>query len=188
MDKTMQASPNFRKAWAVAQVARHLCSGRIHFLQMEEAARRGGVPPLRAVGGDTVGRGTKQEEEKDSGLGRAHHDAVRSGSPSGESPARKSGKGAGQGDRLGKRNGTGRKGSVPIVSDGINQLSALTQRLLNRWRSRRQSVSEHPRSERESELIASRTRACRVDQRDEVLDAATSHGNVAVSRRRDALL
>ena len=70
VDKTMQASPNFRKAWAVAQVAGHLCSGRIHFLQMEEAPRRGGVPPLRAVGGDTVGRGTKQEEDKDSGLGR----------------------------------------------------------------------------------------------------------------------
>ena len=104
------------------------------------------MPPLRAVGGDTgnAGRGTKQEEDKDSGLGRAHHDAVRSGSPSGESSVRESGKGAGQGDRLGKRNGTGRKGSAPIFSDGINQLSALTQRLLKRWKSRGQSVSEPP--------------------------------------------
>ena len=101
VDKTMQASPNFRKAWAVAQVAGHLCSGRIHFLQMEEAARRGGVPPLRAVGGDIVngGWGTTQEEGEDPGLGRAHHDTMRSGSPAGESSARESGR---QGDRLGK--------------------------------------------------------------------------------------
>ena len=86
------------------QVAGHLCSGRIHFLQMEKAARRGGEPPLRSVGGGTgnAGRGTKQVEDKDSGLGLTHHDAVRSGSPAGESPARECGKGAGQGDRLGK--------------------------------------------------------------------------------------
>ena len=70
------------------------------------------MPPLRAVGGDTgnVGRGTKQEEDKDSGLGRAHHDAVRSGSPSGESPARESGR---QGDRLGNSlKGQGGKGAL----------------------------------------------------------------------------
>ena len=159
VDKTMHL-PTFVKPGQSPQVAGHLCSRRIHFLQTEEAARRGGVPPLRAVGGDTgnAGRGTKQEEDKDSGLGRAHHDTVQSGCPAGESSVRESGKRAGQGDHLGKRKGTGPKGSVPIVSDGINQLSALTQRLLNRWRSRRQSVSEHPRSERESELSASRTR------------------------------
>ena len=91
-----QASPNFRKAWAVTQVAGHLCSGRIDFLHMEEAARRAREPPLRAGGGDTdiAGRGTKQQEDKDSGLGRAHHDTVQSGCP-GESSVRESGKGAG---------------------------------------------------------------------------------------------
>ena len=68
----MQTSPNFRKAWAVTEVAGNLCSGRVHFLQMEKAARRGVEPPLRAFGGDTgnAGRGTKQAKDKDSGLGR----------------------------------------------------------------------------------------------------------------------
>ena len=157
-DKGMQASPSFRNAWAVTQVAGHFGSGRIHAPLKEEAARKGGEPPLRAFGGDTgnAGRGAKKEENKDSGLGQAHNDTVRSGSPCGESPARESGKGAGQGDRLGKRRGKGRKESVPIVSDGNNQQTALTRRLLKRWRSRRQRVSEQPKSKRESGLADKR--------------------------------
>ena len=113
-DKSMQTSPNFRKAWAVTQVAGHLCSGRIHFLHMEEAARRAREPPLRAGGGDTdiAGRGTKQQEGEDPGPGRAHHETMRSGSPAGESSVRESGKGAGQGDLLGKgQKGMGGKGA-----------------------------------------------------------------------------
>ena len=84
------------------QVADHLRSTRIR-----------GELPLRAVGGGPVngGRGTTQEEDKDSGLGQARCGNVRSGSPAGESSSRKSGKGAEQGDRFGKRQGKGRKGT-----------------------------------------------------------------------------
>ena len=39
--KACRAPPNFRKAWADAQVADHLRSRRIHVLQMEEAAGGG---------------------------------------------------------------------------------------------------------------------------------------------------
>ena len=65
-----------------------------------------------------AGRGTTQEEDKDSGLGQARYAFVRSGSVVLESSTRKSGKGAEQGDRLGG----------PTVSHGgLDQLSALAQ-------------------------------------------------------------
>ena len=89
------------------------------------------------------------------------HNNVRCGAEAGESSARKSGKGADQGDRLGKRQEKGRTGSVPIVSDGNSHLSTFTQRLLKTWRSRRQSVSEPTRRKRESELTPSMSRAKR---------------------------
>ena len=135
-DRSIQASPNLRKAWADIQVADHLQSLSIHLLQVEETAR-GGAPHLRAVGGDIAngGRGTTQDEDKDSGLGQARYGAVRSGGPAWESPARKSGHGAEQDDRTGKK----AKRSAPTVSnDGPHQLCAFAQRLLGRWRSRRQ--------------------------------------------------
>ena len=95
------------------------------------------------------------------GLVLSRYGTVRSGGPAWESPRGKSGQGAEQDDRTGKR----RKGSAPTVSnDGPHQLCALAQRLLRRWRSRRQSVSEPPRSERESEISASLKRGNRVDQ------------------------
>ena len=64
VDRTMQASPNFRKAWAVAQVAGHLCSGRIHFLQMEKAARRGGVPPFAPLEETLATQGVAQNNRR----------------------------------------------------------------------------------------------------------------------------
>ena len=77
----------------------------------------------------------------------AHHDTERSRTPiQGEPRA-----GIWQG-RWKKLKGKGRKGIVPIFSDRIDQLSALTHRLLKRWQSRRQSVSEPPRGKRESGL------------------------------------
>ena len=46
-------------------------------------------------------------------------------------------------------------------ADGTDKLSVLSQRLLKGWRDKRQSVSEPPRSKRESELIASSISATR---------------------------
>ena len=63
-----------------------------------------------------------------------------------------------------KGEGKGGKRAFQSSQMEINRLSALTPRLLNRWRSRRQRVCEPPRSKR-----GSRTRANRVHQRDEAL-------------------
>ena len=62
----------------------------------------------------------------------------------GKSLARKSGEGAEQGHSIGERQGQGREGSVSVFQTEIAE--ALSQRLLERWRSRRQSLSQPPRS------------------------------------------
>ena len=105
--KGMQASPNFRKAWAVTQVAGHLWQWKetCPYKWKKLPEEGDGEPLLLAFGGDTgnAERGTEQDDDKDSGLGQAHNDTELSGSPSGESTrAGESGNGAGQGDRLGR--------------------------------------------------------------------------------------
>ena len=54
-----------------------------------------------------------------------------------------------------KGKGKRKKGASPHVSDGSNKLSPPAQRLMNRWKDRMHRVSLPPRSNRESELIAS---------------------------------
>ena len=66
-----------------------------------------------------------------------------------------------------KGKGKGGKGMLQLTQSQSSQtgsVSALTQRLATRRRDRRQSVSEPPRSKRESETIASLIKANRVAQ------------------------
>ena len=102
-------------------------------------------PPFMPL--DTNARRAK-EEDLNPRLRQARADLVRSGSRTRKSTAWEPGKGAQQRDHARHRQGKGRKGrkgdaptdSVPVVPDG--SVSALAQRLLKRWRDRRQSVSE----------------------------------------------
>ena len=140
------------RAWADTQIADHLRRRRIHFLHMEKSSKERREPHLCAVGGDS-GRCRTQEEGEDPGPG---HTMVLCGA---EAPRGRAPRGNLVRDRKKARERT--ESEFSIVSDGSNQPSTFAKRLLRRWRSRRQSVSETLRSKRVQELTASLIRATR---------------------------
>ena len=121
------------------------CSRRTDYSRMAEAGHGLSAATLHAAGGAHANARRAKEEDQNPRFGQARAGPVRSASLSKKSTAWEPGKGAQQRDHARQRQVKGRKGdaptdSVPVVPDG--SVSALTQRLLKRWRNRRQSVSE----------------------------------------------
>ena len=133
-------------AWETRQGADRFCSRRTD--QMAEAGHGLSAATLHAAGGVHANARSAKEEDQNPRFGQARAGPVRSASRSRKSTACENGTGAQQRDHARQRQVKGRKGrkrdaptdSVPVVPDG--SVSALTQRLLKRWRNRRQSVSE----------------------------------------------
>ena len=101
--KSVQASPNFRKAWPSTQVADDLRRRSIHLVQVEEAGRRGGPAgsSICAVGGGHHSARRIPKEDKDSRLDQTCRGTLRSRSTAGESSSQNHGEEAREWKRKG---------------------------------------------------------------------------------------
>ena len=158
----MQASPNFGKACHPHKSLIIFATEGFVFNEWEkQEGENQRVPPyapleeiLTAQDGSNKRR-TKIHSRPD----QVYPSTLRTKRASGQSSSRKHGEAAERCTSEGrerKRNGSARQGA-----HGTGKLGALSQRLLTGWRDRRQSVSEPPRSKRDSKLIASLISATR---------------------------